>query len=289
MLIQQIVSGLAAGSLYALAALGLVLIYKTSDLVNFAQGEMAMVSTFVCYTFLHLWGFNYWSSFLLALVFAAIFGILIERIFMRPVQKAPVLSQIILTLGLYMAFRGIAGQIWGHNPIPFPEAVTGDAISLGNILVRPNQIFIIGLTLVLMLLFFCLFRFTKVGLAMRAAAQNFRTAQLMGIRVGTVFSITWALSIVLGGVAGILIAPTTYLGPTMMGELLIKAFAAAVLGGFTSLPGAVIGGLLLGVFENLIAAYVSAELKTAFVFFLVIFILYIKPTGIIGVRQVKKV
>ncbi|MFC4767839.1 branched-chain amino acid ABC transporter permease [Effusibacillus consociatus] len=289
MLTQQIVSGLAAGSLYALAALGLVLIYKTSDLVNFAQGEMAMISTFFGFTVMHSLGFGYWISFLAALVFAALFGMLVENIFMRPVQKAPVLSQIILTLGLYMAFRGIAGMIWGYEPTSYPVAVEGEPIEVGSIVVTPNQIFIFALTLVLMFLFFCLFRFTLTGLAMRAAAQNLRTAELMGIRVGAIFSLTWAISAVLGGIAGILIAPTTFLDPNMMGEVAIKAFAAAVLGGFASLPGAVIGGLSIGLFENLVAGYVSAELKTAFVFFLIIFILYVKPTGLLGIKQVKKV
>lgn len=289
MLNQEIVSGLAAGSLYALAALGLVLIYKTSDLVNFAQGEMAMISTFVSFTFIQTWSLGYWTSFLLALGFSAVFGILVERVFMRPVQKASVLSQIILTLGLYMAFRGVAGMIWGYEPTSYQEAVSGEPISLGSMLVTPNQILIFALTLVLMLLFYCLFRFTLIGLAMRAAAQNLNTAELMGVRVGSIFSLTWAISAILGGIAGMLIAPTTFLDPNMMGEVAIKAFAAAVLGGFSSLPGAVIGGLSIGLFENLVAGYISAELKTAFVFFLIIFILYIKPTGLLGIKQVKKV
>jgi branched-chain amino acid transport system permease protein len=289
MLTQEIVSGLAAGSLYALAALGLVLIYKTSDLVNFAQGEMAMISAFVGFTCIHSWGMGYWLSFLLALVFSALFGVIIERVFMRPVQKAPVLSQIILTLGLYMAFRGIAGMIWGYEPTSFPEAIKGGPISLGSFLLTPNQILIFTLTIVLMLLFFYLFRHTMIGLAMRAAAQNLGTTELMGIRVGSIFSLTWAISAVLGGIAGLLIAPTTFLDPNMMGEVAIKAFAAAVLGGFASLPGAVVGGLSIGLFENLVAGYVSAELKTAFVFLLIILILYVKPTGLFGIKQVKKV
>jgi branched-chain amino acid transport system permease protein len=290
MLSQQIVSGLATGSLYALAALGLVLIYKTSDLVNFAQGEMAMISTFVSFTFLHVMGLNYWAAFLLTLVFAGIFGIVVEKTFMRKVQYAPVLSQIILTLGLYMAFRGIAGMIWGYDPTRYPEAFSGTSLTLGSIHITPNEIFIFSFTILLMLIFFFLFRNTLVGLAMRAASQNLSTSSLMGISVSTIFALTWAISSILGGIAGMLIAPTTFLDPNMMGEVAIKAFAAAVLGGFTSLPGAVIGGLCIGLFENLIAGYVSAELKTAFVFFLIILILYIKPTGLLGAKQqIKKV
>ena len=289
MLAQQIVSGLAAGSLYALAALGLVLIYKTTDLVNFAHGEMAMITAFFSFTLLNSLGLGYIPAFLLTLVFAALFGILVEKIFMRPVRRAPILNQIILTLGLYMCFRGLAGQIWGFDLMAYPEAVPGQIIRLGSMVVTPNQIFIFGVTLALMILFFCLFRFTIIGLAMRAASQNMQTAEIMGIRIGSVFSATWAISTILGCVAGILIAPATFLYPNMMGEVIIKAFAAAVLGGFNSLPGAVIGGLLLGVLENLIAGYISAELKTSFLFFLIILILYIRPTGLLGTKQIKKV
>jgi len=289
MLSQQIVSGLAAGSLYALAALGLVLIYKATDVVNFAQGEMAMISTFICYTFLNMAGFSYWYAFLASLVFAALFGMAVQRVFMRPIQKAPVLNQIILTLGLYMVFRGVAGLIWGYNPIRFPVAVSGEPVKFGGVTLTPNQLFIMGITVLLMLLVFLLFRFTKTGLAMRAAAQNLVTSQLMGIRVGTIFALTWGLSIALAGVAGVLIAPTTYLSPNMMMEVLIKGFAAAVLGGFASLPGVVAGGLLLGVLENIVAGYISTELKNAFVFLLIILILYIRPTGLFGAKLVKKV
>ncbi|HZG70088.1 MAG TPA: branched-chain amino acid ABC transporter permease [Chondromyces sp.] len=290
MLSQQIISGLAHGSLYALAALGLVLIYKTSDLVNFAQGEMAMITTFVSFTFLSTTGLGYWGSFVFALIFAAIFGIVVEKTFMQRVQKAPVISQIILTLGLYMAFRGLAGMIWGYDPRTYPEAMKGAPISLGNVHITPNEIFIFGITIGLMLVFFYLFRHTMTGLAMRAASQNLQTSALMGISVSTIFAMTWAISSILGGIAGMLIAPITFLDPNMMGEVAIKAFAAAVLGGFTSLPGAVIGGLFIGLFENLVAGYISAELKTAFVFFLIILILYVKPTGLLGAKpQIKKV
>ncbi|MFF2288902.1 branched-chain amino acid ABC transporter permease [Peribacillus butanolivorans] len=290
MITQQILSGLVAGSLYALAALGLVLIYKTSGLVNFAQGEMAMITTFIGFTLFKMQGIGFWQAFLLALVFAAVFGVIVEMVFIRRIHKAPAISQIILTLGLYMVFRGIAGMIWGYDPLSFPEAVSGQPLTIGSILITPNEIFIFAITILLMIIFYYVFRYTKTGLAMRAAAQNQQTSSLMGISVGAVFSLTWVISSVLGGVAGMLIAPTTFLDPNMMGEVAIKAFAAAVLGGFSSLPGAVIGGLLIGLFENLVAGYISAEMKTAFVFFLIILILYIKPTGLLGAKQqIKKV
>lgn len=289
MLVQQIISGLAVGSLYALAALGLVLIYKTSDVVNFAQGEMAMITTFVSFTLMAKNGFPYSVSFPIALSFAFLFGILVERIFLRPVQNASILSQIILTLGLYMVFRGTAGFIWGHDPRSFPAAIEGEPIKFSNWVISPHDLFVLAITLILMFVIFIFFKYTMTGLAMRSVAQNLSTAKLMGINVSSVFSLTWATSTLLGGVAGMLIAPITFLDPNMMGEVSIKAFAAAVLGGFTSLPGAVIGGLVLGVSENLFGGYVSAELKTTFVFLLIILILYIRPTGLLGVKRVKKV
>lgn len=289
MLLQQIASGLATGSLYALAALGLVLIYKTSDIVNFAQGEMAMVSTFFSFTLMTSIGFSFGPAFFIALLFALLLGMATERIFMRPAVKAPHLVQIILTLGLFMMFRGAASMVWGHEPTSYPVAMEGEPFQVGGIIFTPNNLFIIGVTLFLMLGLYFFFKYTKIGLAMRAVAMNLQTSKLMGIKIGPVYSYTWGASAMLGAVAGMLIAPVTFLDPTMMGEVQIKAFAASVLGGFMSLPGAVIGGLIIGVMENLIAGYISAELKTTFVFLLIIIVLYIRPTGIFGKKFVKKV
>lgn len=286
---QIVIGGLATGSLYALAALGLILIFKTSDIVNFAQGEMAMFITFISFTFLKVAGLPYFVSFLLALVFALILGMTVERTFMRPVQKAPILNQIILTFGLYMVFRGVAGIIWGYTPAGFPEPLPNKHFDLMGVTLTINQIFIFAVTTFLMLGFFLFFKYTKIGLAMRASSQNIQTAKLMGIGVSSVFTRTWGISAVLGGVAGILIAPVTFLDPNMMGEVGIKAFAAAILGGFTSLPGAILGGLLIGVFEGLVAGYLSSELKSVFVFALIITVLIVRPTGILGEKITKKV
>jgi branched-chain amino acid transport system permease protein len=289
MLAQQIVSGLATGSLYALAALGLVLLYKTTDIVNFAQGEMAMVTTFVSFTFMSAIGMSFGPAFFLALLFAIAFGMITERVIMRPAGKLPHLSQIIITLGLFLIFRGAASMFWGESPRAYPIPVEGEPINVASIVFTPNNLFVVGVTIFLMLGLFLFFKYTKVGLAMRAVAMNVTTSRLMGIKVGPVNSYTWAASAVLGGVAGMLIAPVTFLDPGMMGEVQIKAFAASVLGGFTSLPGAVVGGLLIGVIENLIAGYISAELKTTLIFLLIIIVLYVRPAGLFGTKFVKKV
>lgn len=213
----------------------------------------------------------------------------VQYIFMRPVQQAPVLNQIVLTLGLYMVFHGLAGIIWGYVPTSFPEAVPGNPYQIGQVYITPNELFVVSVALLLTLVFFILFRYTKVGLAMRATSQDMMTSELMGIKVSSVFTWTWVVGTVLGGVAGMLTAPTTMLDPNFMADVLIMAFAAAVLGGFISLPGAIVGGLIIGIVGNLITFYISAELKTACIFLLIVLILYVRPTGLFGARYIKKV
>lgn len=287
-LAQQIISGLATGSLYALAALGLVLIFKTSDVVNFAQGEMAMFGTFVAFTLLTTAGLPYFGAFLLALVFAAIFGAGIERVVLRPLNKAPLISVLIATLGLYQIINGVAGWIWGYEMQPFPEAVQGDPIRMGGIVFTLPNLVNIGVALTAMLLFFLLFRYSILGVAMRAVAENRTAAKLMGVPTDRVLALTWGLGGILAAAAGILIAPVTNLDINMMASMQIKAFTAAVLGGFTSLPGAVVGGLALGVLENLVSQW-NPQLQTPFAFGLIVLVLVIRPAGLLGTIQKKKV
>jgi branched-chain amino acid transport system permease protein len=289
LLAQQILSGLALGSLYALAALGLVLIYKTSDVVNFAQGEMAMFATFVTFTFLMTLKLPFWAAFVLALAFAALMGAAIERLFMRPVRNAPLLSVIIITLGLYMVINGVAGWFWGFEPNNFPTAVRGEPFQILGLTATRPDLLNLAVALVVMGAFYYIFKFTLAGIAMRAVAENMAAARLVGVPVNRVLSLTWALGGVLGAVAGILIAPVTFLDINMMADVSLKAFTAAVLGGFTSLPGAVIGGLTLGVLESLVGGYISTELKGTFAFALIVLVLFIKPTGLLGALHRKKV
>lgn len=287
-LAQQIISGLATGSLYALAALGLVLIFKTSDVVNFAQGEMAMFGTFIAFTLLTSAGLPYWGAFLLALIFAALFGAGIERIVLRPLAKAPLISVLIATLGLFQVINGVAGWIWGYELQPFPAAVSGAPITVGGVVFTMQNLLNMGVALLVMLGFFLLFKFSIIGVAMRAVAENRTAAKLMGVPTDRILALTWGLGGVLAATAGILTAPVTNLDINMMGTLQIKAFTAAVLGGFTSLPGAVIGGLTLGVLENLVGQW-NSQLQTPFAFGLIVLVLVIRPAGLLGTIQKKKV
>jgi branched-chain amino acid transport system permease protein len=286
---QQVVSGLSAGCLYALAALGLVLIYRTMDIVNFAHGEMAMVSTFMAHTFLVRLGFSYILAAVCAIIFAFVFGMAVERVFLRPIQGGPLISLMIMTLGLFMVLNGAAGWVWGFDPVSFPRAVSGRPIWIGDLIITRDSILVLAVTIVMALALYAVLRFTMAGIAIRATSQNSRAARLMGVPVPKVYALTWGISAVLGAVAGILIAPTTFLSPSMMAEVQIKAFTAAVLGGFSSLPGAVVGGLLLGVLENLVAGYVSTELKSTFAFALIVAVLFVRPSGLLGTPPKRKV
>lgn len=287
---QIIVAGLVMGCIYALAALGLVLIFRTTGVVNFAHGEMAMVTTFVSSVFLTRFELPYLVSLLLALLFAAIMGFLLYWLVMKRVQTAPHLNQVVLTLGLFMILNGIAGLIWGYNPFPFPEAITAEPLHFWGIYISKNELFILGTTILLMALVFLIFRYTKIGLATRAASQDMQTSELMGIKVSRVFNGVWIMAAVLGGIAGMLTAPMTFLSPNMMLDILVFAFAAAVLGGFTNLGGAVLGALIIGILENMVSYYIDPNMKIISVFLLIILILYVRPQGIFGgAKIIKKV
>lgn len=288
---QIIMGGIVMGCIYALTALGLVLIYRTTEVVNFAHGEMAMFTTFISFLFLTRFELPYFVSFLLALAFAAVLGFILYQLLMKRVQQAPHLNQIVLTLGLFMIFNGIAGLIWGFQPTAFPEAITSaESIQVLGAYITKNELFIIGVTIVLIAFFYLLFKYTKVGLAMRAAAQDVTASRLMGINVANVFTSVWMVGALLGGVAGILTAPIAFLSPNMMFHILILSFAAAVLGGFVSLVGAIIGGLTIGIFENLVGHFIAPDMKIVFVFLLIVVILYVRPQGILGgIKNVKKV
>ena len=289
--VQQVVSGLATGGIYASLALALVMIYQATDVVNFAQGEMAMFATYICWSMLNA-GVPYWGAFLGTLVIAFAGGILVERVVIRPVESAPILSIVIVTLGLLVICNSVAGWIWSYVQKPFPSPFPSHPLKTGNIVLGAHDIGQIAVTLVVLLCIYLFFRFTPLGLAMRAAAHNPVSSRLVGIRVGWMLALGWGLAAVFGAVAGMMIAPVLTLEPNLMGGVQIYAFASAVLGGFTSPGGAVLGGFIVGVVENLVGTYVGfigTELKFTVALALIIVVLLVKPTGLFGIRVVKRV
>lgn len=288
---QQVVSGIASGSIYASLALALALVYRASGVVNFAQGEMAMFSTYVALAFVNH-GLGYWAAFAAAIGVSFAGGIALERVAIRPVEGAPVLSVVIVTIGLLVIFNGLASWIWSPQVQFFPTGFSGGTVEIGGVTIGWDQIGVIGVTLGAMLVFFGFFRYTRVGLTMRAAALNPEASRLLGIRVSWMLALGWGFAAVLGAVSGMLIAPINLLTPSMMQSVLLYAFAAAVLGGIGSPIGAVIGGLGLGVTLNLLGTYVdfvTPELKLPLALGILLAILIVRPSGLFGRPAVLRV
>jgi len=279
-LLHQVLAGLATGGIYASLALALVMIYQATHLVNFAQGELAMFATYFAWSLVNA-GVPYWPAFLLTVIFAFVLGVVIERVIIRPVENAPVLAVVVVFIALLVILNSVTGWIFSYTiktfPSPFPaEPIFGKYMSA-------HEAGAIGVTLVVLLLLYAFFRFTPLGLAMRAAAQNPDSARLVGIRVGWMLALGWGLAAAVGSVAGMMVAPIVYLDPNMMGGVLLYAFAAALVGGIDSPGGAVFGGFLVGVLENVLGAFVIGnELKLAVALVLIIGVLVVKPTGIFG-------
>jgi branched-chain amino acid transport system permease protein len=290
-LAQQVVSGIASGSIYASLALALALVYRASGVVNFAQGEMAMLSTYIALAFVNH-GLGYWEAFAAAVAVSFAGGIAVERVAIRPVEGAPVLSVVIVSIGLLVVFNGLASWIWTPQVQFFPSGFSVGTVSVGGVTLGWDQLGVIGVTLGAMLVFFGFFRYTRVGLTMRAAALNPEASRLLGIRVSWMLALGWGFAAVLGAVSGMLIAPINLLTPNMMQAVLLYAFAAAVLGGLGSPIGAVIGGLGLGVTLNLLGTYVdfvTPELKLPIALGILIAILLVRPTGLFGRPAVLRV
>jgi branched-chain amino acid transport system permease protein len=289
--VQQVVSGLATGGIYASLALALVMIYQATDVVSFTQGEMAMFSTYICWTMLNA-GVPYWVAFVATLAISFVGGVVIERVIIRPVERAPILTIVIVTLGLLVIFNSLAGWIWTYVQKPFPSPFPSRPFQVGNVVFGAHDIGAIGITLVVLASIYVFFRFTPLGLAMRAAAHNPVSSRLVGIRVGWMLALGWGLAALFGAVAGMMVAPNLTLEPNMMGGVQIYAFAAATLGGFTSPGGAVLGGFIVGVVENLVGTYVhfiGTELKFTVALVMIIVVLLVKPTGLFGTSVVKRV
>jgi branched-chain amino acid transport system permease protein len=287
-LTSQVLSGLATGCVYALIALGFVLIFKATDVVNFAQGEFVMISGFISYTLLIKLGLPYWLVFLVTIVLSGFMGVALERIVVRPIMDAPIFSIVIATIGASTVMRSSAGIVYGYDVLPLPTILSKDPIRVGVLNFTAMDLGVIGVSLVIMLVLYLFFTRTKTGTAMRATAQSQTAARLMGVSVPRIFSLTWAISAGVGGVAGVLIAPIVYLDPNL-GVIGVKAFAGAILGGFGSIPGAIVGGMLLGVIENLSGYFFNAGIKQVSTYVLLILVLVVRPIGLFGTAPVRRV
>jgi branched-chain amino acid transport system permease protein len=291
---QQVVSGLSSGGIYASLALAIVIIYRSTGVVNFAQGEMATFTTFIAWTLTDN-GVGYWGAFALTLLIALAGGIALERIVIRPVESAPVLTVVILTIGLFIALNGLMNWIWSAEVRSFPpdRPFPTRTIDVAGVAISIQDIGIIGVTLGLVAVLYVLFQHTKLGLALRAAALDPASSRLMGVRVGWMLALGWGLAAMLGAVAGLFTAAAfPPLEPNMMRAVLIYAFAAAVLGGLTSPIGAVVGGLALGVTLNLLSAYVDfigTQLRLPVALALILGVLLVRPAGLFGRVAVRRV
>lgn len=288
MLFQQILSGIGTGCVYALIGLALIVVYKATGVINFAVGEMMMMSAFMAYTFLTIVQLPYYQAFILTLVFSALMGVLVERLTIRPVFKAPIFSIIILTFGLGLIFKGAAGVIWTFDTLTIKPAFSMEPINFWKLVITRLNIGNIAVSVILMLALFFFYKFTVLGTGIRAMAQNRLAAILMGIKVKRVSTVTWAIASMIGGVAGILLAPIIFVD-TNMGAVAIKAFIGCVIGGFGSFPGCIIGGILLGVIEAVIGYYLPTEVKQVLVFLVLIGVLCVRPAGLFGKVEIKKV
>ena len=290
-LAQQIVSGLATGSIFASVALALVLIYRAMGIINFAQGELAMFTTYIAWQLTQT-GMPMLLAFALAVLIAFVGGVALERIIVRPVERAPQLTVVIVTLGLFTVFNGLAGWFWGYVVKSFPTPFPTTPLNIAGVAFSAQDVGVIVVSLITLGLISVFFQKTKIGLAMRAAALYPEQSRVLGIHVGWMLALGWGLASMVGAISGIMVAPSLFLDPNMMQSIVVYAFAAAVLGGIESPIGAVVGGLLLGVALNLLGTYVEAignELRLAAALAIIVVVLMVKPSGLFGRATVQRV
>ncbi len=287
--LQMIVSGIAVGSSYALMGLAMVIIYKTSEVPNFAQGEMALSASFFAMMLLTTMNMSVYLSFFLALVFAALLGCFLEFAVLRRAKEPNILGMIVITIGLEMILLGFVSWKFGadQKTMPFPIGPY-DSFMIKGIFISKLEVLTLVTALLFMIILFLFFKYSKLGLAMKATQQNSVAARIVGIRTNRILMMTWGISSLVGAAAGLLISPTI-MHPFMMWDPMLKGFAAAVMGGMTSFPGAVIAAYMLGIIENLFGGYISIEFKTIVAFVIIVLVLCIKPSGLFARHYIKKV
>jgi branched-chain amino acid transport system permease protein len=294
---QQVVAGLASGGIFALLALALVIIHRSTGVINFSQGEMATLATYLGWTLITNHGWRYWPAFVATLGLAFVGGILTHRIVIRPVERGSVLRIVIVTIGLLIGINGFVIWQWSGEPRQLRSPFGSDTVDIGGVAISVQDIGTIAVALGIVLLLWVLFRFTKLGLALRASAVNPEEARLVGVRVTWMLALGWGLAATLGAVAGMLTAPSVGLDPQMMQAILIYAFAAAVLGGIDSPVGAVVGGLVLGVLLNMLSylsqydlfGWFTEELRLPMALVIILVVLLVRPSGLFGRPEVKRV
>jgi branched-chain amino acid transport system permease protein len=287
--LQQLVSGLALGCIYGLIALGFVLIYKATEVINFAQGDLMMLGGFVAYTYITIVGFNYWLGFLLAVLTMGLVGMAIERFVIRPILGFPLFSIIMVTIGLGFLLRSLAGMIWGTDDLKIEAPFSQGVLRIGELVLAYDKLSVIVVTVILIAILFLFFNRTRLGTAMRATSENMLAAYYMGIPVKRIVSLVWAISAMVAGVAGVLLAPITFVHSNVGLALGLKAFPAAVLGGFGSIPGALVGGLIIGVVEAMAGFYLPQGWKDVAPYIILLLVLLLRPEGLFGALGRKKV
>lgn len=288
--VTLLAAGLAQGAMYALIALGLVLIYKTQDVVNFAHGEIFMLAAFGAYVLIVYVGLSYWLTFLIVVPLAALLGAVVERVLIRKVADRSHITLAMVTVGMSFALQGLARIPFGSDIYSMPPVNYGSGtLAVGGFVIATQSVIVIAITLAIGAGVAALFQFTKMGRRMRATQQSATGAKIVGINVGMMFMLTWALAAGIGAVAGILAGPITLLYPDVGAKFLLKGFAAAVLGGFNSVVGAVIGGFSIGVVEIMFGAYVSSSFQEVSAFVMIIIVLLLRPQGLLGQKETTRV
>jgi len=290
--LQMLVTGIVVGSVYALVALGFVLIYKSSNAINFAQGEFLLVGTYICLTLVASYNIPFIAAIFITLIFSALLGFIVEKIVLRPFIGKPIISMIMATIGLSSILAGFVHIIWGHETRVFPQIFSENPIQLGEIVIAPVYAWALVIVVIMLVIFSLFFKYSKLGIAMRATADDQQAALSMGISVKTIFAVAWAIAAIVSAVGGVLLGNINGVNSSLS-TIGLKVLPVAILGGLDSIPGAIIGGILIGIIESLTGGYldplVGGGLKDVMPFIILVLILMFKPYGLFGKKEIERV